>query len=140
MYNINVRDKETDTSTFKNYNNMKTMVYTISATNISTEECDFDCKETYEIYYSVDKAISAAIDVAKELSDNECVYNVSVFGGEYQDDKGNILGEPYDIYTYSNKDKETTISTRLNSGYVKGEVDGYITNGEFEFEDKNFKL
>lgn len=119
---------------------MKLMVYTISATNISNDECDIDYKESYDIYYSVDKAISAAIDVAKMLDDEESVYNVSVFGGEYQDENGNILGEPYDIYTYSNKDKETTISARLKSGYVKGEADGYITNGEIEFEDKNFKL
>lgn len=119
---------------------MRTMIFTISATNISTEENDFECKETYEIYYSVDKAISAAIDVAKMLADDESVYNVSVFSGEEQDDNGNILGEPYDIYTFSNKDRDTTISARLESGYVKGEVDGYIVNGNAEFEDKNFKL
>lgn len=140
MYNINVRDKETDTSTFKNYNTMEVLVYTISVTNISTEDCDLDCKETYDVYYSVDKAISAAIDVAKKLADDEYVYNISVFGGEYQNESGAIFGEPYDIYTLSNKDKETTISARLNSGYVKGEVDGYVSNGEIEFEDKNFKI
>ena len=140
MYNINVRDKETDTSTFKNYNTMKVLVYTISVTNISTEDCDFNCRETYDVYYSVDKAISGAIDVAKKLADDEYVYNISVFGGEYQNESGDIFGEPYDMYTLSNKDKETTISTRLLGGYVKGEVDGYVSNGEIEFEDKNFKI
>lgn len=119
---------------------MTTKIFTISATNISTEECDLDCKETYEIYYSIDKAISVAIDLAKMFSNDESVYNVSVFAGEEQDDNGNIIGEPYSIYTFSNKDKETTISKRLESGYVKGEVDGYVVNGEVEFEDKNFKL
>lgn len=120
---------------------MKTMIFTISAANITDETaCDFDCKESYEIYYSIDKAISAAIDVAKSLSDEEDVYNVSVFSGEYQDDMGNIFGEPYDVYTFSNKNKQTTFKARINAGYVRGVVDGYVTNGEFEFEDKNFKL
>ena len=120
---------------------MKTMIFTIGVTNITDEcACDFDCKETYERYYSEKEAITAAVNVAKILANEESVYNVSVFGGEYQDESGNILGEPYDMYTFSNKDKETTISARLKSGYVKGEVDGYISNGEIEFEDKNFKL
>lgn len=119
---------------------MKTMIFTISATNLNTEECDFDFKESYEIYYSIDKAISAAIDVAKRLHNEESVYDVSVFSGEYQDDNGNIFGEPHVIYTISNKPKEITTSVRLGNGYTKGEVDGYISNGEIEFEDKKFKL
>ena len=120
---------------------MKTMIFTIGVTNITDEcACDFDCKETYEIFYTEKEAITAAVNIAKTLANEESVYNVSVFGGEYQDESGDILGEPYDIYTYSNKDRETTISARLKSGYVKGEVDGYISNGEIEFEDKKFKL
>lgn len=115
------------------------MIYTISVTNLATEE-EYECKESWETYYSIDKAISTAIDLAKELSDDDDTYMVSVFGGEYQDKDGNTYGEPYDLYTFSNKDKEETIKVRLERGYVKGEVDGYIHNGEIEFQDKNFKL
>lgn len=32
----------------------------------------------------------------------------------------NTYGEPFDFYTFSNKDKELTIKTRLWYGYVKG--------------------
>ena len=120
---------------------MKTMIFTIGVTNITDEcACDFDCKETYEIFYTEKEAITAAVNVAKALADDDSVYGVSVFGGEYQDDKGNTLGEPYDIYTISNKDRETTISARLEMGYTKGEVDGYISNGEIEVWGKKFKL
>ena len=120
---------------------MKTMIFTIGVTNITEEcACDFDCKETYERYYSEEEAITAAVNVAKALADDESVYNVSIFGGEYQDDKGNTLGEPYDIYTISNKDRKTTTSARLDNGYVKVGVDAYISNGEIEVWGKKFKL
>lgn len=115
------------------------MCFTISVTNLANEE-DYDCKESYEIYYSIDDAISSAIDLVKSLADEKDTYMVSVFGGEYQYENGNTFGEPFDLYTFSNKDKETTIQIRLSCGYVKGEVDGYIHNGGIEFQDKNFKL
>ena len=120
---------------------MKTMIFTIGVTNITDEcACDFDCKETYEIFYTEEEAITAAVNVAKALADDDSVYGVSVFGGEYQDDNGNILGEPYDIYTISNKDRKTTTSARLDNGYVKAGVDAYISNGEIEVWGKKFKL
>lgn len=118
---------------------MKTNIYTISAINLSTEE-DIDCKECYIIYYSIDEAISSAIDLAKSLHDEDDVYNISVFCGEKQDDNGNISGEPMETYTISNKPRQITIDARLAVNYVRGDVDGYVTDGEFEFEDKNFKL
>lgn len=119
--------------------NKQFMIYTISVTNLAIEE-EYECKESWETYYSIDKAISTAIGLAKDLSDDDDTYMVSVYGGEYQDKDGNTYGEPYDLYTFSNKDKETTIKVRLECGYVKREVDGYIHNGEIEFQDKNFKL
>ena len=119
--------------------NKDIMFFTISVTNLANEE-DYECKESWESYYSIDDAISTAIDLAKSLSDEKDTYMVSVFGGEYQDENGNTFGEPFDLYTFSNKDKETTIKVRLSCGYVKGEVDGYIQNGETEFQDENFKL
>jgi hypothetical protein len=61
---------------------------------------------------------------------------VSGFGGEYQDEDDNTYGEPFDLYTFSNKDKELTIKTRLCYGYVKGGADGYIQNGKIEFQAK----
>lgn len=114
-------------------------IYTINAFNLATDE-SYDCGATCVTYYSVDTAVSKAIDLAKELSEDNDTYMVSVLAGEYEDENGNVFGEPYEIYTFSNKDKETTIKERTASGYVSEEVDGYVSNGEFEFRDKKFVL
>lgn len=118
---------------------MKTNIYTISAINVNNEE-NVNCKESYTIYYSFEEALSSAISLAKNLHNEEDVYDISLFYGEEQDDDGYISGEPTEIYIISNKPRRETIEARLEADYVCGEVDGYIANGVFEFEDKKFKL
>lgn len=108
-------------------------IYTIGVLSLNTEQ-DYECEECWETYYSVDEAVSTAIDLAKELANEEDTYVVSVFGGEYQDVDGNTFGEPENIYMISSKDKEVTISERLNCGYTNGEVNAYINNGNAEFK------
>ena len=112
-----------------------TNVYTISVTNLNTEE-SVERKESWENYYSFDTAVDTAIEIVQELADDEDIYMVTIFGGEYQDEDGNILGDMFDFLTFSNKDRETTINARLERGYARAEVDGYIVGEEYELYKK----
>lgn len=112
-----------------------TNVYTISVTNLNTEE-SVERKESWENYYSFDTAVEVAIELAQELADDENIYMVTIFGGEYQDKDGNIFGDMFEMLTFSNKDRETTIDARLKRGYTRAEVDGYVVGEEFELYKK----
>lgn len=79
-------------------------------------------------YESEEEAISAARELAQSLSSWDNVIIVSVYAGEYSDGKGNVFGEPFDIYSISNKDKKTTMIARKNAGYAGLEVDEYMDN------------
>ena len=118
---------------------MKAMIYTIGATDIMAEE-SYECAITWAEYGDIDVAISKAIDLARELSTDNEIYNVSVYGGEYKDDNGNVFGEPYDMFTISSKDKDTTIKARTEMNYCKGEVDAYVENGQVTYENEFFQL
>ena len=78
-----------------------------------------------QVYYSADEAIVAAEECADYYSDDDDVIIVTVNGNEFEDGKGNIIGEPVDIYAASNKDRKTTMLARRKSGYVNPEVDYY---------------
>lgn len=102
----------------------KKEVFTISAYNIQTEESIIDMPTSID-YDSEEEAVKAARNLAKTFADNEDVVIVTVFGGEYETPSG-IFGEPYDIYTISNKDRRTTMIARKEAGYVSGNVDEYV--------------
>lgn len=115
----------------------KTNIFTISIYNL-TSDCEFECCESWDTYYAIDDAIDAASRVAKELSNEDDVYDITIFGGEYQNDNGDTFGEPFGIIAISNKDKETTKEARLAYGFVVGEMDGYVTYGEVELNIDSF--
>lgn len=54
------------------------------------------------------------------------------------DEDGNTLGEPFGIIAISNKYKQTTIDARLESGFVIGEVDGYVEDGKVDLSISKF--
>lgn len=115
----------------------KTNIFTISAYNL-TNDCEFECQESWETYYSVDDAVESACKLALNLSTEDDVYDITIFGGEYMDEDGNTLGEPFGIIAISNKDKQTTIDARLESGFVIGEVDGYVEDGKVDLSISKF--
>lgn len=102
----------------------KKEVFTVSAYNIQTEESILDMPTSID-YDSEDEAVKAARNLAKTFADNEDVVIVTVFGGEYETPSG-IFGEPYVIYTISNKDRRTTMIARKEAGYVNANVDEYV--------------
>lgn len=109
--------------------NVKTDIFTIDAFDIQDEESVDVMRYTGVDYESEEEAISAARELAQSLSsrDNNVII-VSVYAGQYNDGKGNVFGEPFDIYAISNKDKNTTMIARKNAGYTSLEVDEYIAN------------
>jgi hypothetical protein len=104
----------------------KTPVFTIEATDIDTDEAFEDVEYTGSIYYSEKEAIDAAREMAQDISTEDDLICVSVFAGEYETDNNDILGEPYDIFTISNKSKEETIEGRRAANYVSETVDEYV--------------
>ena len=111
----------------------KTPIFTLNALDITTDEGIEDMKYIGQTYYSEDDAIDAAREMANAYSDWDGVIIVSVMTGEYEMPSGDIYGEPMDIYTISNKDKNQTIQAREESGYTNAEVDEYIS----EMNNKN---
>lgn len=108
--------------------NVKTDIFTIDAFDIQDEESVDVMRYTGVDYESEEEAISAARELAQSLSSWDNVVIVSVYAGQYNDGKGNVFGEPFDIYAISNKDKNTTMIARKNAGYASLEVDEYIGN------------
>lgn len=105
--------------------NEKKEVFTLEAIDISLDEAIDDMRFCGQIYYSADEAIVAAEECADYYSDDDDVILVTVNGNQFEDGKGNIIGEPVEIYAASNKDRKTTMLARKKSGYVNPEVDYY---------------
>lgn len=103
----------------------RTPIFTLNAVDLTTDDGIDDMQYTSQTYYSEEEAIEAAKDMASAYSDWDNVINISVMAGEYELPSGDVYGEPYDIYTLSNKDEETTRSAREKSGYTRHDVDGY---------------
>jgi len=100
-------------------------IFTISALDIENEEDVSDMQYCGKSYYDIDEAIEAATEFAKTLSDYDSVIIVTVYGGEYETQSGDVYGEPFDIYTISNSDQETTEIAREEAGYYRLDVDDY---------------
>lgn len=103
----------------------KKEVFTINAFDIENEEDVTEMKYSVD-YYSEDEAVEAAREMAKDFIDFGSVVMVSVFAGEYEDENGNVFGDPEAIYTISNSDRETTSIARKAAGYVSEYVDEYV--------------
>jgi hypothetical protein len=106
----------------------KNPVFTVDGFDIMQEEDIDDMQITGQIYYSEEEAIEAARKGAKQYAnrDDYGVILFTVYAGEYQLPSGDIYGEPYDIYTVSNSDKQTTMAARKQTGYVSLEVNEYV--------------
>ena len=71
-------------------------------------------------------AIEAARSFASEISDEDEVIVVWVYAGEYKTPSGDVYGDPYAIYSISNKGKEETVEAMTEMGYSNLECDEYI--------------
>lgn len=105
---------------------MKKEIYTIQAWNVR-DEYDVTSMSRLADYNSFDEAYAAAVEECSSFVGDEDVIQVTIFGGEYVDDKGNVFGEPFDLYTISNKDKSATAKAREEAGYTALNVDEYMS-------------
>ena len=71
-------------------------------------------------------AIEAARSFASEISDEDEVIVVWVYAGEYKTPSGDVYGDPYAIYSISNKRKEETVAAMTEMGFSNPECDEYI--------------
>lgn len=94
----------------------------------TTDECNdyFDERLTSE-YGTLEEAQKNAMELAKELSVSEPGYCfcISVVAGEYRNERGDIWGNPDDVWTISSRSKEATIKARKEAYFSNPEVDAY---------------
>ena len=100
-------------------------IFTVSAERILDEE-EYWSGE-YAVEYTSEKAaIEAARSFASEISDEDEVIVVWVYAGEYKTPSGDVYGDPYAIYSISNKGKEETVAAMTEMGFSNSECDEYI--------------
>ncbi len=103
----------------------KKEVFSVSAFDIENEVDVSDTQCCGVTYHNMDEALDAAIQFAQSLVGYGSVVEVRVHAGEYQTEKGDILGEPEVVYVVSNSSEKATALARKRAGYVNNNVDFY---------------
>lgn len=110
-------------------------VYTVNLYNITEDE---PIETVLPNYYSEGDAIKIAIECLHDFDPTDDVIEATVFAGEYEDENGDVYGEPTDIYTISNQDRETTMQARKKAGYTQLEVNRYLGESLADQVSKKF--
>ena len=107
-------------------------IYTLGLTRIDADgdEEGLDDMQAAQSFYDEDKAIQAAKELADSYSDYDDVVLVSVFAGEQEKPNGDIVGEPFDIFTASSSDSATTAKYREKASYVQTDGLDYYAKGD----------
>ena len=103
-------------------------IFTISITD-ETEGESLDDMAYSSDYDNEDEAIDAAREAALKYGGDDSVIIVSVNGGEYKTETGDVYGDTFSIYLISNKDIETTKKTLESNGYSTPYADEYVYPG-----------
>jgi len=103
----------------------KREIFTLELYDMENEDEIYTPQTNAARYYDVNDAIDAANQLADDYSDDDRVLVVWVFAGEYEDGKGNILGDTTAIYGATNSDKNSYAEVARASGYTSGEADYY---------------
>ena len=119
------------------WNDGKKEIFTISAFDIENDVDVSDMQYCGRTYNNIDDAITSATEFAQFLVDYGSVVIVTVYAGEYENENGDIFGEPQDVYSVSNSDNKTTAIARKRSGYVRSDVDAYSVSPSLD-ENKVF--
>lgn len=110
-------------------------IYTLDLTRIDAEgdEEGLDDMQAAQNFYDEDEAIQAAKDLADSYKNDDDVVQVTVMAGEQEKPNGDIVGEPFDIFTASSSDSATTAKYREKAGYAKTDgLDYYAKGGKSE--------
>lgn len=101
-------------------------IFTIQIDNVADEEMgDLTPMYLCVSFYDLDEAINAAIDYLKANKDSEEVLEAVVYAGEYEDENGNVFGEPMDVWIGTNKDAETFREARKEASYLSTTANYY---------------
>lgn len=110
-------------------------IYILDLTRIDAEgdEEGLDDMQAAQNFYDEDEAIQAAKDLADSYKDDDDVVQVTVMAGEQEKPNGDIVGEPFDIFTASSSDSATTAKYREKANYIKTDgLDYYAKGGTSE--------
>lgn len=110
-------------------------IFTLDLTRIDAEgdEEGLDDMQAAQNFYDEDEAIQAAKDLADSYKDDDDVVQVTVMAGEQEKPNGDIVGEPFDIFTASSSDSATTAKYREKANYtVTDGLDYYAKGGKSE--------
>ena len=114
-------------------------IFTLDLTRIDADgdEEGLDDMQAAQTFYDEDDAIKAAKELADSYKDDDDVVQVTVMAGEQEKPNGDIVGEPFDIFTASSSDSATTAKYREKAGYTKTDgLDYYAKGGKSEaYED-----
>lgn len=99
-------------------------IWTIDLSDIVNEE-GVNHRLCAGIYEDMDSAIETAKKIVEEYVGDGRILEATVYQGEYMNESGDVLGEPYDIFTATNVSPGVSSQARMNSGFCKCYVDWY---------------
>lgn len=117
-------------------------IFILDLTRIDAEGAEegLDDMQAAKNFYDEDEAIQAAKELADSYKDDNDVVQVTVMAGEQEKPNGDIVGEPFDIFTASSSDSATTAKYREKAGYTKTDgLDYYAKGGKSEAKKSETK-
>ena len=113
-------------------------IWTVELCNITTGESLFDhrCNCLCDDLYG---AIEVAEEIISEYVDYPGVVETTVYQGQYMTENGDVLGEPYDVFTATNKSPQESADARQRADYVRKYVDYYAVDPQVDVKPTEFK-
>lgn len=113
-------------------------IWTVELCNITTGESLFDhrCNCLCDDMYG---AIEVAEEIISEYVDYPDVVETTVYQGQYMTENGDVLGEPYDVFTATNKSPQESANARQRADYVRKYVDYYAVDPQVDVKPTEFK-
>ena len=111
----------------------KKYIYTIEINDIGDEVGLYD-ERACQSYESLDDAVETARKIADEYVSSKSAIEVTVYSGEYEDESGNVFGEPADIYCATNLSVPDSMEARMRAGYENLLLDYYSGDRKVDWE------
>jgi hypothetical protein len=113
-------------------------IWTVDLCNITTGESLFDHRCNC-LCDDLDGAIEVAKEIISEYVDYPDVVETTVYQGQYMTENGDVLGEPYDVSTATNKSPQESADARQRADYVRKYVDYYAVDPQVDVKPTEFK-
>ena len=113
-------------------------IWTVDLCNITTGESLFDHRCNC-LCDDLDGAIEVSKEIISEYVDYPDVVETTVYQGQYMTENGDVMGEPYDVFTATNKSPQESADARQRADYVMKYVDYYAVDHQVDFKHTEFK-